>query len=763
VVGFATETLGSQHSSGGGQPTNSELIAQLERYTKSVVQMITLMVHSIRSNECNSSMLITQVRSMVTEVGNFLSLVDELPLDSLSDNLTVDFKVNRLALYNSISGLVMSTQTATNPLAPSNAIEEVIMTTGLVEKAVKDLLVSTKFLVEEKESLEAATLQSYIEMQGQGQVQAAPAGQGTAERQRRRSEIPKRGMSLGVRAAVRAGEEGGEVAGERRAQESAEGAEEVVEAQPGEPAMSTVAPKQDVEEPPTSAKTPTQEKPADPANGSATYTEPGLAKAALDRTTNKSGTKLNQMMVSEPASTTDNRRTADGKPWYLSYDYQPDEIVYTMENKVKGGTLPALIVRLTIHDSLDPNFTQTFLLTYRSFTNTLEFFNLLIKRFLIQPPEGLTTQDLEIFVEKKLTPIRLRVFNVMKSWLDNYVQDDDTDRQALVLLRDFAQQTMNEIMGFAAQQLIRLIDKRETSLSAGIPSTPGAGGVGNSSISGRKLLPAVKDCPQPITPKNMHRIRFFEIDPLEVARQLTIMESREYIKVMPVEFLKKAWSDKENPTAVNVKSMIGISNQVTGWVAAAILSEKDVKKRAQLIKQFILIADRCRHLNNFNTLMSILAGLNSAPIHRLKRTWDYLSQRTQQTLETLRNTMSPTRNFAVYREQLHSVNPPCVPFLGFYLTDLTFIEDGNPDNLKGGAGLINFSKRMKTAEVIREIQQYQNVPYALMPVPELQQYLRANFAGTMDDQSLYNKSLALEPKEREDEKITRILHESGFL
>ena len=55
---------------------------------------------------------------------------------------------------------------------------------------------------------------------------------------------------------------------------------------------------------------------------------------------------------------------------------------------------------------------------------------------------------------------------------------------------------------------------------------------------------------------------------------------------------------------------------------------------------------------------------------------------------------------------------------------------------------------MKTAEVIREIQQYQNVPYALMPVPELQQYLRANFAGTMDDQSLYNKSLALEPKER---------------
>ncbi|KAJ3041356.1 hypothetical protein HDV00_009497 [Rhizophlyctis rosea] len=765
---YSTDTLSSQNSS---QPTNSELIAQLERYTRSVVQMITGMVHSIRANECNSSMLITQVRGMVTEVGNFLSLVDELPLDSLSDNLTVDFKVNRLALYNSISGLVMSTQTATNPLAPSNAIEEVIMTTGLVEKAVKDLLISTKFLVEEKESLEQLTLQNYIE-----------------QNQRRRSEVPKRGMSLGVAGArqqaakasvVGGGGDGGDVSpGEQAPGQPPES--EKTESSGASLAVPTTPSAEEKaafieEQAPTSGEAPVPATPSDTAPQSASTapltdqppaTPSTPMPAALERTkscASASGQKLNQMMVSEPVSATQpERRSENGKPWYLCYDYSPEEIVYTMENKVKGGSLSALIVRLTIHDSLDPNFTQTFLLTYRSFTNTLEFFDLLIKRFMIQPPEGLTTQELEIFVEKKLTPIRLRVFNVMKSWLDLYVQDDETDRSALIVLREFAQGPMNEAMGFAAQQLIRLVDKRESSLSAGIPSTPG-GLSSSASISGRKLLPAVKDCPPPITPRNMHRIRFFEIDPLEVARQLTIMESREYIKVVPVEFLKKAWSDKESNLAVNVKSMISISNQVTGWVASAILSEKDVKKRAQLIKQFILIADRCRSLNNFNTLMSILAGLNSAPIHRLKRTWDYLSQRTQQTLEALRNTMSPTRNFAIYREALHSVNPPCVPFLGFYLTDLTFIEDGNPDNLKGPAQLINFSKRMKTAEVIREIQQYQNVPYALMPVPELQQYLRANFAATMDDQSLYNKSLALEPKEREDEKITRILHESGFL
>ncbi|KAJ3209702.1 hypothetical protein HDU67_005996, partial [Dinochytrium kinnereticum] len=150
------------------QPTNSEIISQLERYTSNVVSMIRELMRAIGATDFTSSVLITDVRSMVTEVGNFLAVVDDLPLDSLSEDLTVDFKVNRLALYNSISGLVMATSTATGHFAPSNALEEVIKATGVVEKAVKDLLISTKFLFEEKEALEQQTLQQYIDQYGGG-------------------------------------------------------------------------------------------------------------------------------------------------------------------------------------------------------------------------------------------------------------------------------------------------------------------------------------------------------------------------------------------------------------------------------------------------------------------------------------------------------------------------------------------------------------------------------------------------------------------
>jgi son of sevenless-like protein len=69
--------------------------------------------------------------------------------------------------------------------------------------------------------------------------------------------------------------------------------------------------------------------------------------------------------------------------------------------------------------------------------------------------------------------------------------------------------------------------------------------------------------------------------------------------------------------------------------------------------------------------------------------------------------------------------------------------------------LINFAKRIKTAEVIRDIQQFQAVPYSLQPVVELQEYILSNMQAAGDVHEMYEKSLSVEPREREDEKIVR--------
>lgn len=145
--------------------------------------------------------------------------------------------------------------------------------------------------------------------------------------------------------------------------------------------------------------------------------------------------------------------------------------------------------------------------------------------------------------------------------------------------------------------------------------------------------------------------------------------------------------------------------------------------------------------------MAIISAFDTSSIGRLKKTWELVGSRTSQTLANIRRLMGANRNFQEYRDLIHSINPPCIPFLGIYLQDLTFIEDGNADYIQKSAGLINFAKRAKTAEVIREINQFQNAPYIFTHIPELQAFIKTNLEGSRDVDKLYERSLQIEPRE----------------
>ncbi|OIW34007.1 ras GEF [Coniochaeta ligniaria NRRL 30616] len=441
---------------------------------------------------------------------------------------------------------------------------------------------------------------------------------------------------------------------------------------------------------------------------------------------------------------------ADEKP-YLRLDYE-QELSWDLKSQpptVKGGSLLALVEQLTRHDKSDFNFNNTFLLTYRSFTSARELFELLVKRFNLQPPEGLNQAEYEEWREQKQKLIRVRVVNNLRTWLDQYWMEDQSE-ETRVLIRDiynFARETVKSTETSGAAPLMAVIDQRMSGKEVG-----------------RRMIQTVnQNAPAPIMPRNMKKLKFLDIDVVEFARQLTIIESRLYGRIKLTECLNKTWQKKvgegEPEPAPNVKSLILHSNQMTNWVAEMILAQTDVRKRVVVIKHFVAVADKCRSLNNFSTLTSIISALGTAPIARLKRTWDQVPQRVHGTLENMRTLMASTKNFGEYRDALHAANPPCIPFFGVYLTDLTFIEDGIPSVIKK-TNMINFAKRAKTAEVIRDIQQYQNVAYSLQPVPELQDYILSNMQAAGDVHEMYDKSLQIEPREREDEKIVRYV--GGF-
>lgn len=63
---------------------------------------------------------------------------------------------------------------------------------------------------------------------------------------------------------------------------------------------------------------------------------------------------------------------------------------------------------------------------------------------------------------------------------------------------------------------------------------------------------------------------------------------------------------------------------------------------------------------------------------------------TKQTIKKLQLTVSSDGRFRNLRDALRRSEPPCIPYLGMYLSDLSFIEEGTPNFTDDG--LLNFSK-----------------------------------------------------------------------
>lgn len=63
---------------------------------------------------------------------------------------------------------------------------------------------------------------------------------------------------------------------------------------------------------------------------------------------------------------------------------------------------------------------------------------------------------------------------------------------------------------------------------------------------------------------------------------------------------------------------------------------------------------------------------------------------TKQSVQKLQIIVSSDGRFRNLREALHRCDPPCIPYLGMYLSDLSFLEEGTPS--LADDGLLNFSK-----------------------------------------------------------------------
>jgi hypothetical protein len=433
------------------------------------------------------------------------------------------------------------------------------------------------------------------------------------------------------------------------------------------------------------------------------------------------------------------------------------ELIYNKEGQISGGSLPALVEQLTTHESTpDAMFVTTFYLTFRLFTTPVELAQCLIARF-----------DYIGDSQTVGIPVRLRVYNVFKGWLESHWLGE-SDCAALGVILTFATGKLRATLPQAGKRLAELTSK-VTEVRAGALVPRLVSSLGKTGISNTSFTPADSNVPNPtITKSQLSALRnckegksqcnILDFDPLELARQFTIIESKLFCAIQPEELLASEWTKKAGSKAVNVRAMSTLSTDLANLVADTILQLEDAKKRAVIIKQWVKIAIKCLELNNYDSLMAIICSLNSSMVLRLKRTWEVVSAKTKARLEELKTITDVGRNYAVLRQRLQNHVAPCIPFVGIYLTDLTFVDVGNgttrqlpSDSGREGVSVINFDKHMKTAKIIGQLQSFQ-VPYRLVAVPEMQEWMetqiqRVRSSDQANVQSYYRRSLLLEPRE----------------
>ncbi|PKI84678.1 cell division cycle- protein [Malassezia vespertilionis] len=401
-------------------------------------------------------------------------------------------------------------------------------------------------------------------------------------------------------------------------------------------------------------------------------------------------------------------------------------IQFNASGTVKAGTLDALLVYLTKHNVYDVQYNTTFLYTFPTFMSPADFVQWLMARFHLAPPEGLTEVQRSQWSLERRAPVQRRVISVLKTWLTSFytrAYEPFLDTLAHFVTVDAA----HDISETTKLLFLDVIAQRRAGIVS--PEHPARYGL----------------VPVPILPINLRTPTLLDMDVLEIARQLTLMECQRFATIEYTECLNKTWTVPDNPGGF--ASMIALHNGIVGWVTELLLSNQRCATRALELQHFIRIAECCRALHNYASLWAIISALNNAAIHRLRRTWGMLDSESLSLFENLNSITLVSRNYAKYRELLSAVCLPCVPFCGVYTKDLTFIEDGNTNRLSADPCLVNFNKRRRLADVIMEIQHFQSVPYYFMHVPGIVTYLDTHMVTAMDEEACFAKSLQLEPRE----------------
>ncbi|KAJ6246045.1 ras guanine nucleotide exchange factor i-related [Anaeramoeba flamelloides] len=380
-----------------------------------------------------------------------------------------------------------------------------------------------------------------------------------------------------------------------------------------------------------------------------------------------------------------------------------------------------LVEKLT-NNQTEVRFRDAFVMTYQSFMKPEQLLAKLKQRYNV-PPKKTNENDKDWLIMKDM--IQVRVVSALNSWIKSGWAD--IDNKLLYRLIDFIKTTIVPTRKASGEKLIKLINDMKASKET------------SGTITIKDKIPEV------IIPKNLFRNDFtlLEVDEFEFARQFTLYIFELFQNIKPSELVTEAWSKKGLRTkATNVLALINKFNEYSNYCATQIVQPLTVKDRVKMYARFLKIGKYFLEMNNFDSIMSTIGGYTNPAVKRLKKTLAEVPKNIVKHFNEFKNLLKHEQGYKDYRERLEKTEPPLVPYLGIFLTDITFISSGSPSTING---LINFSKRKLLYNVVSKIQDYQRVRFKFHYVHQIQVLLRKDLPYK-NDKELYKDSLKREPR-----------------
>ena len=255
----------------------------------------------------------------------------------------------------------------------------------------------------------------------------------------------------------------------------------------------------------------------------------------------------------------------------------------------------------------------------------------------------------------------------------------------------------------------------------------------NGTVSSIKKEGIEIDYPAPRVPtavsllQDPSTIDFWSVDPLELARQWTLVDHSLFAGIPPACLLFVTWTEpRYRMIAVPIRRFIDRFNTASLWTTASLLSCQTTQERADRYSDLISLAEHLKNMGNFNGLMSVLTGLQQACITRMHDMLSLVSQEDKERLAGFQHTMAGNKNYGNYRDALRAYDSASgvkdkagraiVPHLGAHLAELTTIAEGNPEFLPDYPHLLNTAKKKLMARSVALLVELQQRRYCIVPV-----------------------------------------------